>query len=73
MPKPETHPVERAALATAKMLQHLDPGQMAELRRIQDGLDRGARLLAIGWHGIPETIGSTTRNRGWQSSVFWPF
>ena len=35
MPKPETHPVERAALAAAKMLQHLDPGQMAELRRIR--------------------------------------
>ena len=57
MPKPETHPVERAALATAKMLQHLDPGQMAELRRI-----RTASTGAPGFWRLaarhPETIGN---------------
>ena len=56
MPKPETHPVERAALATARMLQHFDPGQMAELRRI-----RTASIGAPGFWRLaarhPETIG----------------
>ena len=56
MPKHETHPVEKAALATAKMLQHLDPGQMAELRRI-----RTASSGAPGFWRLaarqPETIG----------------
>ena len=66
MPKPETHPVERAALATAKMLQHLDPGQMAELRRI-----RTASTGAPGfWRLVarhPETIGR--RQETWMAII----
>ena len=66
MPKPETHPVERAALATAKMLQHLDPGQMAELRRI-----RTASTGAPGFWRLaarhPETIGR--RQETWMAII----
>ena len=56
MPKPETHPVERAALATAKMLQHLDPGQMAELRRIRTASTGSPGFWRLAARH-PETIG----------------
>ena len=71
MPKPETHPVERAALATARMLQHLDPGQMAELRRIRTA-STGRPAFGDWWHGtLKQSVDN--KKRGWQSSVFWPF
>ena len=56
MPKPDTHTVEKAVLATATMLQHLEPGRLSELRRMQTA-STGApgfwRLAAR----HPETIG----------------
>ena len=36
MPNPE-HPVDRTAVAAAQMLQKLDPGPLAELRRMETG------------------------------------
>ena len=56
MPTPETHPVNNTAIAAANGLQHLDPGQLAELRRLRTPTTGAAGFwLFAARH--PETIG----------------
>ena len=55
MPKPDTHPVVETALATAVMLQHLDSGPLAELRRIRASAGVPGFWRLVARH--PETIG----------------
>ena len=57
----------RAVIAAAKMMQHLDPGSLAELRRMEQG--RGAphfwRLVAQ----HPRTIGRPEKEDTWMNII----
>lgn len=64
MPNPE-HPVEIAAIAVARMLQRLEPGPLAELRRM--GTETGAPIFWRLAARYPDTIGR--RHEKWISIV----
>ena len=66
MTQPSESPAE-AALAAAKVVQHLAPGPLAELRRMEPGTAAPTFWRLVARH--PETIGKPNREQEWLNII----
>ena len=66
MPQHEETPAQ-AVLAAASMMQHLDPGPLAELRRMEKGRCAPAFWKLLAQH--PRTIGRPEKEEAWMNII----